>query len=180
MGLEMPDMSKMTEESDKEDAADQEAAKTGTTPSPDKANQTNASPSSTPVVVNIPAGTSKGSLTFDGGTTELKFAAAFVDQKDERKPVVLVLSDEKLPTDKWTSEFDMMRHSSKWSGVVFFLDHEGSVYRSDVHMKGRQSSVSGIFDLKVNDPKGNDLAGIAKTESSSNADKLDVTFHAVR
>ena len=181
MGLEMPDMSKTTEKSDKEDAADQEAAKVQETPSPsDKVNQAGSSSSDTPVMVNLPANTAKGSLTFDGGTSELKFAAAFVDQKDERKPVVLVLSDEKLPADKWTSEFDMMRHSSKWSGVVFFLDNEGSVYRSDVHMKGRQSSVSGIFDVKLNDPKGKDLSGVAKTDSSSKADKLDVTFHAVR
>jgi hypothetical protein len=34
----------------------------------------------------------------------LKFAAAFVDQKDERKPVVLVISDQKLAVKKWKSE----------------------------------------------------------------------------
>jgi hypothetical protein len=37
---------------------------------------------------------------FDGATAELKFAAAFVDQKDERKPIVLVVSDQKLPVEK--------------------------------------------------------------------------------
>jgi hypothetical protein len=34
----------------------------------------------------------------------LKFAAAFVDQKDERKLIVLCLSDQKLPAEKWVSE----------------------------------------------------------------------------
>jgi hypothetical protein len=44
----------------------------------------------------------------------LKFAAAsatgrtlcgeFVDQKDERKPVVLLISDQKLRVEKWDSE----------------------------------------------------------------------------
>jgi hypothetical protein len=44
----------------------------------------------------------------------LKFAAAsakgrtrfgeFVYRKDERKPVVLVISDQKLPVEKWKSE----------------------------------------------------------------------------
>jgi len=178
MGVKMPDMQKLMEESAKEDAADEEAAKgeANSNKSPSPA----SSPTAAPVVVNIPAGTAQGSLMFDGVKSELKFAAAFVDQKDERKPVVLVVSDEKLPTEKWSSEFDMMRHQSKWSGVVFFLDNEGTVYRSDVHTKGRQASVSGIFDLKVNDPKGKDLAGMAKTESSSKDDKLDVTFHATR
>jgi hypothetical protein len=44
----------------------------------------------------------------------LKFVAAsatgrtrcgeFVDQKDERKPIVLVINDQKLPVEKWESE----------------------------------------------------------------------------
>jgi hypothetical protein len=38
---------------------------------------------------------------------------------------------------------------SKWSGVIFFLDKEGQVFRSDVHTNGRQSSVSGIFEVKI-------------------------------
>ncbi len=42
----------------------------------------------------------KGSLTYDGATAELKFAAVFADQKDERKPIVLVISDQKLPAEK--------------------------------------------------------------------------------
>ena len=63
----------------------------------------------------------------------LKFAAAFVDQKDEHKPIVLLISDQKLPVEKWESEFDMMMDHSKWSGVIFFLEKEGKVFRSDVH-----------------------------------------------
>jgi hypothetical protein len=35
-------------------------------------------------------------FTYDGATAELKFAAAFVDQTDERKRIVLVISDQKL------------------------------------------------------------------------------------
>jgi hypothetical protein len=55
---------------------------------------------------DLPVGSAKGSLTYDGATAELKFAAAFVDQKDERKPVVLLITDQKLPAEKWKSEFD--------------------------------------------------------------------------
>ncbi len=39
-------------------------------------------------VTDLPARSAKGSLTYDGATAELKFAAAFVDQKDERNPIV--------------------------------------------------------------------------------------------
>jgi hypothetical protein len=34
----------------------------------------------------------------------LKFAAAFVDQKDERKPIVLLISAQKIPMEKWIRE----------------------------------------------------------------------------
>jgi len=46
----------------------------------------------------------KGLLTYDGATAELKFAAAFTDQKDKRKPIVLVITHQKLPVEKWESE----------------------------------------------------------------------------
>jgi hypothetical protein len=127
---------------------------------------------------DLPAGSAKGSFTYEGASAELKFASAFVDQKDDRKPVILLITDKKLPAEKWTSEFDMMRDSSKWSGVVFFLDKEGSVFRSDVHMSGRQASVSGIWDLKIDNPTSKDLTGTAKTKDDEKETKLEVTFHA--
>src|SRR6266513_6225459 len=77
---------------------------------------------------DLPAGSAKGSLHYDGATAELKFAAAFVDQKDERKPVVLVISDQKMPIEEWKAEF-RATVGRIWSGVVFFLDKEGSVFR---------------------------------------------------
>ena len=77
---------------------------------------------------DLPAGSAKGSLTYDSATAELKFAAAFVDQKDERKPIVLVISDQKLQVEKWESEFDVMLAHSKWSGVVFFLNEDGKFF----------------------------------------------------
>jgi hypothetical protein len=128
---------------------------------------------------DLPAGSAKGSLTFDGATAELKFAAAFIDQKDERKPIVLVISDQKLPVEKWESEFDMMLDHTKWSGVVLFLDKEGKFFRSDVHMNGRQSSVSGIFELKIDNPSSKDLTGTANTSSGEKETKLDAAFHAM-
>jgi hypothetical protein len=170
-----PDINKLMEESAKEDAADEAAAKATSTATPPAQQSASTAPR---INVDLPVGAAKGSITYENATAELKFAGAFTDQKDDRKPVVLVVSDQKLPIEKWSSEFDMMRDNTKWSGLVFFLDKEGTAYRTDVHTKGRQASVSGIFDLKINDPASKDLAGMAKTESASADTKLNVTFHA--
>ena len=125
---------------------------------------------------DLPSGTAKGSLTFDNATVELTYAAAFIDQKDERKPVVLILSDKKLPAENWTSDFDIMRDESKFNGIVFFFDKEGQMYRTDVHMKDRQTAVSGIFDAKLDNPTSKDLTGTGI--GTSKTDKLEVAFHA--
>jgi len=45
-------------------------------------------------------------------------------------------------------------------------------------MNGRQSSVSGIFELKIDTPSSKDLTGIAKTSSDEKETKLDAAFHA--
>jgi hypothetical protein len=169
MGVKSPDVPALPQDNVKQDA---EKAL-----SPQPSAQSSAS---VPAKVDVPAGTAKGSITFDGTTSDLKFASAFVDQKDDRKPVILLLSDQKLPTDKWSSEFDMMRDHTKWSGIAVFLDKDGTVFRTDVHTKGQQASVSGMFDVKLNDPTGKDLAGVARSEPDSTDKKLDVTFHAVR
>jgi hypothetical protein len=126
---------------------------------------------------DLASGSAKGSLTFDGASAALTFAAAFVDQKDERKPVILLLSDKKLPVEKWKSEFDMMFDKSKFNGIVFFLDKEDKVFRTDVHMKDRQTGVSGIFELKLDNPTSKELTGSA-TASGTGSEKLDVAFHA--
>jgi hypothetical protein len=126
---------------------------------------------------DLPSGSAKGSLTFDGATAALTFAAAFVDQKDEDKPVILILSDKKIFTDKWTSQFDMMREGTKFNGIVFHLNKEGKMVRTTVHMNDRKTAVSGIFDVKLDNPAGKEITGAA-TSGESKSDKLDVAFHA--
>jgi hypothetical protein len=135
-------------------------------------------PAGSATATDLPAGSATGSLTYDGATADLKFAAAFVDQEDEGKPIVLLISDQKLPVEKWESEFDMMMDHSKWSGVVFFLDKDGNVFRADVHMNGRQSSVAGIFELKLDNPSSKDFTGTAKATADEKETKLDTAFHA--
>jgi len=46
---------------------------------------------------------------------------------------------------------------------LFFFDKGGKFSRSDVHMNGRQSNVSGIFELKLDDLSSKDLTGTART-----------------
>jgi hypothetical protein len=136
-----------------------------------------AGPSASVAETGLPSGTAQGSLTFEGHTAELKFAAAFVDQKDSDKPVVLLLTDTKLPTEKWTSEFDMMRDKTKWNGIVFFLK-DGVAIRSDIEMNGRHTSISGIFELKLDNSASKDLTGKATTDEGAKDATLKVTFHA--
>jgi hypothetical protein len=136
-----------------------------------------AGPSASVADTDLPPGTARGSLTFEGHTAELKFAAAFVDQKDSDKPVVLLLTDTKLPTEKWTSEFDMMRDKTKWNGIVFFLK-DGIAIRSDIEMTGRHTSISGIFELKLDNSASKELTGTATTDEGAKNATLKVTFHA--
>ena len=126
---------------------------------------------------DLPSGTARGSLTYKEGTAELKFAAAFVDQKDSDKPTVLLLTNTKLPSEKWTSEFDMMRDKTQWNGIVFFIVN-GQAIRSDIHMNAEQPSVSGIFTFKLDHPSSKDLTGTAVTDEGAKDAKLNVTFHA--
>jgi hypothetical protein len=184
MGVTIPDVQKLLDENAKEEAAEQLPEQPAAKDAPEKIDAAKPGPTSSSsaasahATVDLPAGSAKGSLTFDGATAELKFASAFIDQKDERKPTIVLVTDKKLPTEKWTSEFDMMLDHAKWSGLVLFVDKEGTIYRTDVHTNGRQANVSGIFDVNIDNPKSKDLAGTAKTTESAKEDKLDVSFHA--
>lgn len=126
---------------------------------------------------DLPSGTAKGSLTFDGSTAALNHATAFVDQKDARKPVVLVLSDKKPASEKWTTGSDISGDAAKFNGIVFYFDKEGKTFRTDVRMTSRWTSVSGIFDVKVDNPASKEITGSATTKEAQ-SDKLDVAFHA--
>jgi len=130
---------------------------------------------------DLPSGTAKGTFSREGETPAvLTHAAAFVDQKDEEKPVILILTDIKLPTESWTSEFDMMMQMGKlkFSGIAFFLNKEGTVFRCDNYVKGRQESASGVFELKLDKKDGKELTGTASVPDATEKHKLDVSFHA--
>jgi len=130
----------------------------------------------------LPAGTAKGNCAKDGAPpVALAYAGAFVDQKEEDKPTLLILSDIKLPTDSWKSEFDLMRALGKlpFSGAIFFLNKDGEVFRTDFYWTGRQSSVSGYFKLQLDSKAGKELTGsVASSAGEAKDPKVDATFHA--
>jgi len=129
---------------------------------------------------DLPAGTVKGTfIPEEKPAVALSYAVAFVDMKEEGKPVLLILSDKKVPAEKWTSEFDLMLAHPNFSGAVFFIDKEGTVFRTDTYTDGKQASVSGYFKLTLDGAMGKDLKGSVKTnDQTSNGPKLDATFHA--
>jgi hypothetical protein len=133
---------------------------------------------------DLASGVAKGTYAAPGEKTPatLTNATAFVDEKDDQKPILVILSDKKLPTEKWTSEFDLMENkdSLKFSGVIIWIDpKDGSIFRSDTYWKGQQASVSGYFEFKLDPIKGKDITGSAHTTSTdADAPKLDATFHA--
>jgi hypothetical protein len=78
-------------------------------------------------------------FTYDGATAELKFAAAFVDRTDERKPIVLVISDQKLPVEIWIRKgFLLLPSNSEFPSTdprPFFLLPFNSLARRHVTPK---------------------------------------------
>ena len=50
------------------------------------------------------SGQASGTFAVGGKTYKLSHAAAFVDQKDERKPTVIVITDDEVPAATWTSD----------------------------------------------------------------------------
>jgi hypothetical protein len=62
--------------------------------------------------------------------------------------------------------------------ILFCLDKDGQFFRSDAHTNGRQSSISGIFKLRIVNPSSKDLTGTAKTRADEKETKLDAAFRA--
>lgn len=134
------------------------------------------------------SGIAKGTFAYKGEpAVALTNAASFVDVKDDNKPTLIIISDRKLPTEKWTSEFDMMeammdaKDTLNFSGVIFWIDKDGNTFRSDIYWKGTPSSVSGFFTLKLDSKPGEkEIKGSVKSDPSTDASapKLDVVFHA--
>src|SRR5262245_11684164 len=100
---------------------------------------------------NPPAGKAVGTLSVNGKTYTLAHAAAFVDQKDSRKPTVLLLTDQPVPDDvltgKTTISFSQNMSGKPFSGVTLWLDKDRTIFRAEYHEKDSVTATSGLFVL---------------------------------
>jgi hypothetical protein len=76
-------------------------------------------------------GQASGLVSGKGKTTKLKYAYVFVAQDDERKAVILLLTDTPVPAEHWKREFDMFAYKAEHhiNGIAFWLD-PGKAYNA--------------------------------------------------
>lgn len=129
-------------------------------------------------------GQASGTFVANGKTYAIVHAAAFVDQRDDRKPVVLLLTDKPMPAEVLSGGVSLMMHrmSHSFNGVAFYLDQKRTVFRCDYYEGDFPTSVSGLLDLKLNDAAGTSFAGSAQSNAAARSQTpplaLDVVFNA--
>lgn len=96
-------------------------------------------------------GKAMGTLDIDGKTITLTNAYAFVDQKDKRKPVLILITDRAVPANQWKSEFDMMKYrvAKPFRYICFWIDKDRQEFRREHFVDKFPASTMGIFDLKL-------------------------------
>src|SRR5258706_15275599 len=65
---------------------------------------------SPPAAGAVASGQAAGTLTVKGKTINLAHAAAFVDQEDKGKPVILLVTEQPIPAANWKSHTDIMMY----------------------------------------------------------------------
>ena len=132
----------------------------------------------------VKSGSASGAFSTHGKSATLAYAAAFRDQRDDKKPVVLVLSDKELPASTWKNGSDMSawRREHQFLGVAFWIDEKDNVFRCEYYDgTSFPTSTTGVFDLKVARAAGS-LTGTAKSTQAAarltDPVALDATFNA--
>lgn len=137
-----------------------------------------------PALAQAPAGQASGTLTAKGKTVKLAYAAAFVDETDKKKPVILLLTEQPVPSASWKSHADLMAHhrGAPIAGVVFRIDAQREVDTAEYFMDKFPTSTSGIFVVTFSGPAGKTFAGSVKSTPTaaklSEPVSLDATFSA--
>jgi hypothetical protein len=136
----------------------------------------------------LQSGQASGTFSVRGQDYKLAYAAAFVDDKDAKKPVVLLLTDAAVPADVLSGATTVAasQHAVKksFSGVVLWLDKDRSILRAEYYEKDDAfpTSTSGLFAATFDPPSGKTLSGSAKSTGAdakmSHPVKLDVKFNA--
>jgi len=140
-----------------------------------------------PLAAEPPApGLASGTFAVGKMSAKISHAAAFVDESDARKPVILVLANRELPAAGWKKESDLssFRREKGFNGVAFWLDAKREVFRTDYFVvKEFPTSASGLFDLKLESGTARGLMGTARSTPAagklSEPVALDAAFHAV-
>jgi hypothetical protein len=120
-------------------------------------------------------GKAKGSLTIDDKNVEMKNAYAFVDQKDKRKPVLLLITDQAVPADQWKSESDLddLRRKKPFAYVCFWLDKDRQDFRREHFVERFPVATMGVFNLKLDQSPPNTFVGTVTKDGNQ------VAFSAV-
>jgi hypothetical protein len=136
----------------------------------------------------LTSGQASGTFSVRGQVYHLAYAAAFVDDKDATKPIVLLLTDTAVPADvlSGATTIGESQHAVKksFSGVVLWLDKDRSILRAEYYEKDDAfpTSTSGLFAATFDGPAGKTLIGSAKSTGAdarmSHPVKLDVRFNA--
>jgi hypothetical protein len=138
-----------------------------------------------PATSAVASGQAAGTLTTKGKTVKLTYAAAFVDQTDPKKRIVLLLTEQPVPSASWKSHSDLMtyhRNTAPIVGLVFRIDADREIDTAEYFVDKFPTSTSGIFQLTLDGPPGKTLAGSLKSSASaaklSEPISLNATFNA--
>jgi hypothetical protein len=131
------------------------------------------------------SGSASGTFATGGKAAKLAFAATFTDQKDDKKALVLVLSDQEVPASKFKDGSDLSsfrREHKTMMGVAFWMDAKNEIFRTDFYDgTSFPTSATGLFDVKVTRAAGS-LTGTAKSNAAAaklhDPVSLDATFNA--
>jgi hypothetical protein len=137
------------------------------------------------------AGSANGTFTFGGKTVKLAYAAAFVDQ--ESNLTYLLVTDNKVPAESWTSQLEIMRYlidkknpsqidkNHVFTGVAFVLDKKREMLSADYYASGFPTSTGGVFELKLDAGAPKTFSGSAWTDprvKEKNLPEMQATFSA--
>ena len=108
-------------------------------------------PSKEPQREKVEPGKAMGTFEIDGKTVTTTHAYAFGDQKDKRKPVLILITDRAVPANQWKSESDMDRYrfGKPFRYVCFWIDKDRQEFRREYCVDKFPVATMGVFDLKL-------------------------------
>ena len=126
--------------------------------------------SAAPAPVSVADGKADGSFSVDGKTAKLGYAYAWVDHKDRDAPVVLVLSDQAVPSSALTDDSALMRFADRSSlhAIVLWFDKDKTISRGQVYdagLAGGSLSVAGMHTFKASTFDSRTISGLVFTGS---------------